>query len=174
MDRCNAVIESNKPYHITCVVGGLLPLFSQPGIVDIILERWRNLRKREGLQLFAYVVMEEHLHFVAQAERLDSCLSDFVGDTEKQILEYLHEQRLERFLLRLNRGAAGATATGRIWQDVFEVELLPDNDSVLKTLDYVHINPVKRGYVDLAEDWRYSSARNYAGKLGLLEIDYFV
>ena len=24
-------------------------------------------------------------------------------------------------------------------------------------------NPVKRGYVDLAEHWRYSSARNYLG-----------
>ena len=29
-------------------------------------------------------------------------------------------------------------------------------------LDYIHHNPVKRGYVDQPEHWRYSSARNYA------------
>ena len=37
-------------------------------------------------------------------------------------------------------------------------------------LDYIHRNPVKRGYVDLAEHWRYSSARNYAGVEGLIDI----
>jgi len=31
--------------------------------------------------------------------------------------------------------------------------------------------PVKRGYVDRAEQWWYSSARNYAGDNGLLEVD---
>ena len=28
-------------------------------------------------------------------------------------------------------------------------------------LDYIHQNPIRRGYVDKPEDWRYSSARNY-------------
>lgn len=30
-------------------------------------------------------------------------------------------------------------------------------------LDYIHQNPVKRGYVDKPEHWRNSSARNYLG-----------
>jgi len=37
-------------------------------------------------------------------------------------------------------------------------------------LDYIHQNPVKRGYVDQPEHWRYSSARNYAGQAGLIEV----
>ncbi|MGZ8915414.1 MAG: transposase, partial [Methylobacter sp.] len=37
-------------------------------------------------------------------------------------------------------------------------------------LDYIHHNPVKRGYVDQPEHWRYSSARNYAGQDGLIEV----
>jgi hypothetical protein len=37
-------------------------------------------------------------------------------------------------------------------------------------LDYIHQNPVKRGYVDSPEHWRYSSARNYAGQVGLIEV----
>ncbi len=37
-------------------------------------------------------------------------------------------------------------------------------------LDYIHRNPVKRGYVDQPEQWRYSSARNYAGMQGLIEV----
>lgn len=37
-------------------------------------------------------------------------------------------------------------------------------------LDYIHRNPVEHGYVDLPEHWRYSSARNYAGLEGVIEV----
>ena len=38
-------------------------------------------------------------------------------------------------------------------------------------LDYIHQNPVKRGYVDKAEHWRSSSARNYEGQAGVIDVD---
>ncbi len=38
-------------------------------------------------------------------------------------------------------------------------------------INYIHQNPVKRGYVDLPEHWRYSSARNYVGQGGLLDVN---
>ena len=37
-------------------------------------------------------------------------------------------------------------------------------------LDYIHYNPVKRGYVNLPEHWYYSSAGHYAGMAGVLEV----
>jgi hypothetical protein len=42
---------------------------------------------------------------------------------------------------------------------------------VRQKLEYIHHNPVKRGYVDSPEHWRYSSARNYLGEPGLIAID---
>jgi hypothetical protein len=41
---------------------------------------------------------------------------------------------------------------------------------MVQKLEYMHNNPVERGYVDVPEDWRYSSARNYAGRTGLIEV----
>jgi hypothetical protein len=38
-------------------------------------------------------------------------------------------------------------------------------------LEYIHNNPVKRGYVDEAVHWRYSSARDYEGRPGLLAVE---
>lgn len=43
-------------------------------------------------------------------------------------------------------------------------------DVMRQKVEYIHANPVRRGYVDSAEDWRYSSARDYAGKLGVLPV----
>ena len=39
-------------------------------------------------------------------------------------------------------------------------------------LDYIHCNPVKRGYVAAPEHWLYSSARNYMlGDHSIIELD---
>jgi hypothetical protein len=46
------------------------------------------------------------------------------------------------------------------------------NEAVMREkLDYIHANPVKRGYVNLPEHWRYSSAANYAGLARFMDID---
>jgi hypothetical protein len=38
-------------------------------------------------------------------------------------------------------------------------------------INYIHHNPVKRGYIDEAKYWRYSSVRDYEGVEGLLEVE---
>ncbi len=38
-------------------------------------------------------------------------------------------------------------------------------------LDYIHNNPVKRGYIDDPPHWRYSSYRNYQDLPGLIPIE---
>ncbi len=163
----NAMTDPRLPHHITCVVSELLPLFSQPELVAIVFDSWRLLREQCGLRLYAYVVMEEHLHFLARAERLDICLDRFREETSGRIVTFLEQQRLERFLKRLPRDGGGRRL---FWQEPVEVE--PVSAGMMGTIiDYIHINPVKRGYVERAEQWRYSSARDYAGERGLVEID---
>ena len=38
-------------------------------------------------------------------------------------------------------------------------------------LDYIHNNPVEAGFVDKAEEYLYSSARDYYGARGLIDIN---
>ena len=44
------------------------------------------------------------------------------------------------------------------------------NKFIEQKLNYIHQNPVKAGIVDKAEDYVYSSARNYAGEMGLINV----
>ena len=39
-------------------------------------------------------------------------------------------------------------------------------------VDYVHMNPVEAGYVSEPEHRKYSSALDYSGRKGVLEIDF--
>ena len=50
------------------------------------------------------------------------------------------------------------------------LNLHPGRAMLQQKLDYVHMNPVRRGYVDDPTHWRYSSARSYAGQEGLVPV----
>ena len=48
--------------------------------------------------------------------------------------------------------------------------MIQNDEMMRQKLDYIHLNPVKRGFVDDPAHWRYSSARNYAGQEGVIPV----
>ncbi|MBN2249989.1 MAG: transposase, partial [Campylobacterales bacterium] len=59
----------------------------------------------------------------------------------------------------------------QLWQEGIKPKLIQSENMMLRYIDYIHNNPLKRGFVDEAKHWRYSSARDYEGVNGLLEIE---
>ena len=58
----------------------------------------------------------------------------------------------------------------QFWQEGVHPEIILGHDMMRQKIDYIHNNPVERGFVDEPEQWRYSSARIYAGKQGLVDV----
>ena len=58
----------------------------------------------------------------------------------------------------------------KFWQEDNHVENIYSYDFYRQKLDYIHQNPVRQEIVARAEDYMYSSARNYAGMEGLLKV----
>ncbi len=63
--------------------------------------------------------------------------------------------------------------TYQIWQEGYQPKLIQTDGMMINKINYIHHNPVKRGYVDEAKHWRYSSARDYEGIDGLIEVEKF-
>ena len=167
------IVEPDKPHFLTCTVVEWLPVFTRADSVRILLDCWCHLRTYEGLRLFGYVVLENHLHFLAQAPHLDKCVSSFKSFTAARLIELLEDHRAERLLSRL-RFAKRAHKQDRefqFWQEGSHAEMIFTEAVMREKLEYIHQNPVKRGYVDQPEHWRYSSARNYLEMPGLIEVD---
>jgi REP element-mobilizing transposase RayT len=174
MARSRYVItEPDKPHFLTCTVLEWLPVFSRPEAVDILLDCWRYQIKENGLQLYGYVVMENHIHYIAQAKQLDKSLASFKSFTARRIIDYLILNKTE-YLLDRFRFAKRPYKNDReyqFWQEGSHAELVFSEAMMREKLEYIHANPVTRGYVDLPEHWRYSSARNYSGEYGLLDVN---
>lgn len=56
----------------------------------------------------------------------------------------------------------------QLWQEGSYPQQIQDDEMMHQKMEYIHNNPVKRGYVDDPTHWQYSSARDYAEKDGLL------
>ncbi len=119
------------------------------------------------------MVLENHLHFVAQAPELAKCVSNFKSFTARRIIDHLESQGPDPVLQRprCTKRAHKADRVYQLWQEGSHAELVCSEAVMREKLDYLHHNPVKRGYVDRAEHWCYSSARNYAGQEGLIAVD---
>ena len=50
----------------------------------------------------------------------------------------------------------------QLWQEGSQPKMIETEVMLRQKLEYIHDNPVKRGYVSDPTHWRYSSARNYA------------
>ncbi len=174
MGRSRYIItEADKPHFMTCTVVEWLAVFTRPETVPIVLDSWQYQRQHAGLKLYGYVILENHLHFIAQAPELDKCIASFKAYTARQIIDHLQQQKAVSLLQRLHfaKAAHKQDREYQFWQEGVHAEMILNEAMMREKLDYIHANPVKRGYVNLPEHWRYSSAANYAGLAGLMEID---
>ena len=166
------VFENQSPHFLTCTVVNWLPLFASPPVVDILYTSWRFLQAHERLTLYAYVVMENHLHLVASSPDLSKEIGDFKSFTARQIIDYLKEKNAEAVLMQLAQSklAHKQDREYQVWQEGSHPQLIQDEAMMRQKIEYIHNNPVRRGYVDDPIHWRYSSARNYAGLPGLIDV----
>jgi len=172
MGRSRYVItQPEQPHFVTMTVLHWIPVFTRTQTVEIVLDSLRYLMK-EGLQIYAYVILENHLHLIVQSQQLDKDIARFKSFTAKCLIRYLDENNIKKILeqLAFYKKAHKHDRTYQFWQEGVHPELIQSESMMRQKVEYIHQNPVKRGYVDKAEHWRYSSARDYAGVDGLLEV----
>jgi len=165
------IINPEMPHFVTLTVLHWIPVFTRPETVNILLESLKFLSK-DGLKVFAYVVLENHCHFILQSPALDRDIARYKSYTARALIQYLDQHNIRQILeqLAFYKKAHKNDRAYQFWQEGVHPEWIQSDEMMKQKIDYIHHNPVKRGYVDQAEYWRYSSARDYAGQSGLLEV----
>ena len=165
-------IDPTQPYFMTCTVLHWIPVFTRRETVGIVLDGLAFLAG-EGLEVHAYVVLDNHLQLIARSPNLEKTMAHFKRNTGRQLLKYLadHDVRVILDQFAFHRGAGQDERDVPFWQDSVHPELIINGDMMRQKIREIHENPVKRGYVDQPEHWRYSSARSYAGERGLLRVE---
>jgi REP-associated tyrosine transposase len=165
--------DARTPHFMTSTVVGWLPVFTRPSAVQEVFESWRFLQERGELEIHGYVVLENHFHLIASGPDLAAAVSRFRSYTARRILDLLVAAGARRLLGQLAEEKARHKADRpyQLWQEGMHPQEMRSEAMMRQKLEYVHANPVRRGYVDDPVQWRYSSARDYAGVPGLVAVN---
>ena len=166
------IYDNACPYFMTSTIVGWLPVFTRPKIVEIIFDSWSYLRQNRGFEVYGYVILENHLHLIASSPNLAEDIGDFKSYTARRIIDMLESVGATTLLKQLasHKSAHKADRDYQVWQEGSHPEEIQSTEMMWQKLEYIHNNPVARGYVDDPLAWRYSSARNYARQPGLIEV----
>jgi putative transposase len=123
-------------------------------------------RRRMGFDLWAFVFMPEHVHLIVRPHdpgaRVAAVLKAIKQPVGRRAIGHL-ERHAPRWLPRLTRRRNGRVER-LFWQPGGGYDRnLTEPSTLAATLAYLHENPVRRGLVERAGDWRWSSAGWYEG-----------
>ena len=168
------ISEKDGIYFVTSTITEWLPVFTSEKYFEIIIGSLQFCKEKRCFNLYAYVILDNHFHLVASAPDLSETMTSMKKYTAHEIIRQLEEDKKEWLLNQLAyyKKRHKKKSTHQVWQEGFHPQLLINEDMLIQKIDYMHHNPVKRGFVDLPEHWRYSSARNYIlNDHSIIEVD---
>jgi putative transposase len=111
---------------------------------------WRELYEINA-EVIGWVVLSNHYHIRATADSLNLV---------SNIIQLIHGRTSRDWNLQ-----DGLTGKRRVWYR-FSDRMMRNQNQLYQTLNYIHFNPVKHGYVKDAYDWPWSSLYMYEDEKG--------
>ncbi len=124
--------------------------------------------------------MPSHIHLIIRSKdnKPEIVLGKFKEQTSKLLTKQIAEnaeENIKEWLQWMMKWAASKSSNvtnSQFWQHHNKPIELWTPEVTVQRVYYIHNNPVVSGFVIEPSDWKYSSAIDYAGGKGLLEIDY--
>ena len=109
-----------------------------------------RMRKKHGFLLTAWVFLPDHWHAIIHPP-YPLTISTALKSVKTSSMIGINVRRKE---------------AGELWQERFFDRALRTVRVYHEKVEYIHLNPVRRGLVKKPEDWKWSSMREYAGDSG--------
>jgi putative transposase len=157
---------TDHSYFVTLTVTDWVDIFTRRIYSDLVIQNLQYCQQHKKLNIYAYVLMTNHLHLVANVEEgiLSDVLRDFKTYTSKELFKLIESNSQESrkdWMLNLFERAAKRNPLNKhhqLWQNGNYPVQLYSSAVIQQKIDYIHHNPVKAGFVGLPHEYWYSSA----------------
>ncbi len=172
-------IEDNQElYFLTSTVVDWIDVFTRRELAAIVIDSLNFCVKQKGLEIYGWCLMPSHLHLIVSAEvgkSISDIMRDFKKFTSKEIvktIKTINESRREWMLDKFEFAGRWnpKIENFKFWQDGIHPIMIESNHFIDQKLKYIHQNPVVSGLVFEPEHYAYSSAIDYAGGKGLVNV----
>lgn len=180
MSRKYKFYDKEGLYFVSFAVVYWIDIFTRDSYFNLIIESLDYCRKNKGMEIYTWCIMPSHIHLIfrAREDNPGILLKEFKTFTSKQlqkaILENPLESRKEWVLWMLERAGSKKSNVKhkQFWQQHNQPIALWSPAVTDQKVNYIHYNPVEAGFVTEPYHWKYSSALDYSGGKGLLDIDF--
>ncbi|MBN2234926.1 MAG: hypothetical protein JW706_07235 [Opitutales bacterium] len=175
MGRWRNHCPDNHIHFFTAGIVGHVPIFTDNVLCEEILGIWNDSRRRVGFSILGYVLMPDHIHLLTHFEQGADCRA-FYRDANHRFAHeafvHLHSRGDMSRWLDVFHAARGKSGAHRVWKPEPRSFPIAKRSMAEQKLNYIHMNPVRRGLVADPCDWCWSSARDYLqGIQGPLRVD---
>lgn len=159
MPRSSRVVIPGLPHHVVQRGNRRMPVFFDDGDRQEYLRLFRKHSILHGLKVWAYCLMDNHVHFIV-VPCSEVSLARAIGRTHWHYTRWINLKQEWR---------------GFLWQGRFQSYPL-ELRHLYGAVRYVEMNPVAAGIVKRAEEYRWSSAKAHVRRTKdlLLSDDCFV
>ena len=172
------IADQEQLYFLTFTIVHWIDVFTRKEQKLIITDALNYCIENKGLEVFAWVLMSNHLHLIARATEgyeLSHIIRDFKKFTSKRIIEQILASGESRRDWLLDKFSFEAKRTRRaenykVWRDDNHAICLEKKEWVLQRLNYIHQNPVRQLIVQYPHEYLFSSAKDYNHDLGIVKI----
>ena len=176
MSRKHKFHNPEGVYFISFAVQNWIDALTRSDYKNIIVDSLKYCQQHKGLNIYAWAIMSNHVHLIISSEgvfTLSEIIRDFKRHTSKHIIENIKNNPIEsrkEWLLEQFHTDKG----WRFWRGDNKPIELWSNHVIDQKINYIHMNPVDEGLVFNSEDYMYSSAIDYAGEKGLLDVEVVI
>jgi len=147
MPRLSGIVIPGLPHHHLTQRGNRrMDVFSEDEDRQRYCDLLHQYAERHGVDIWAYCLMANHVHFVA-VPKADTSLARWLRDTHTAYARHVNRRQQE---------------SGHLWQGRFFSCVL-DEAHLWAAVRYVERNPVKARMVRKAEAYDWSSAQAHCG-----------
>jgi putative transposase len=159
------ITDESAVYFVTFSVVEWLPIFVSEPACSVVTKSLRFCNDHKSLRINAYVIMPTHFHAIlfdqnGDSKRLQKSISEFRRFTGHELCNLIDERYPNCFRQTI-RNQPAADRDRQLWQSSRHPEQIETQPFWKAKLDYTHLNPVRKGLVRRAIDWRFSSAAWY-------------
>lgn len=177
------IFDQRAACFVTFTVVQWIDLFTRNEYRNIIIESLRFCQENKGLVIYSYCIMTNHIHMIISSDsdiKIENIIRDFRGFTSKELRKEIESSPLEsqkswmQKLFYHDEKRRKSNENFQLWKRNYHPIEITGHKFFEEKVEYIHQNPVKAGFVYEPLEYVYSSAANYAGREGILDvvIDY--
>ena len=168
----HSINEPGDAHELTFTCYRRCSFFEDDALKNSLLKSIAVARKRHNFLVWAYVIMPNHVHLLIHPNATEykmAVLLKAIKQPFSQALIYEWKSVGDSRLLETKYAAN----EHRFWQPGGGYDRnLTSAEAIWSAIEYIHENPVRRGLVETATDWLWSSARFYEQMDGVaFEVD---